>query len=201
MNRVSFFIDGFNMYHSLKEHARDCRWLNLRTLCQEQINPDKEEISGIFYFSAIATWLSDANKVSKHKKYISRLQQENVNIVLGKFKEKEIHCKVCGSFFRAHEEKQTDVNIALKILEESVLDSFDTAILVSGDTDMIPAIMTMKRLFPGKRIGVVFPLGRKTLELSSVADFSRKISREQLRRCLFEPSLAPDGWVPDSEKR
>ena len=109
------------MYHSLKEYAPDCRWLNLRRLCENYINSDKEEISSIFYFSAIATWHHDQSKPQKHNRYISRLRQENVIPVLGKFKEKTIRCKVCS------------------------------AILVSGDTDIIPAISTIRDLSLQKR--------------------------------------------------
>lgn len=93
-------------------------------LCENYINSDKEEISSIFYFSAIATWHHDQSKPQKHNRYISRLRQENVIPVLGKFKEKTIRCKVCSSTFKSHEEKRTDVNIALKMVSEAVLGTY-----------------------------------------------------------------------------
>lgn len=120
-------------------------------LCENYINSDKEEISSIFYFSAIATWHHDQSNPQKHNRYISRLRQENVIPVLGKFKEKTIRCKVCSSTFKSHEEKRTDVNIALKMVSEAVLGTYDTAILVSGDTDIIPAISTIRDLSLQKR--------------------------------------------------
>ena len=95
MNRVAFFIDGFNLYHSLKDCAPDCRWLNLRTLCERYINKEKESIVSIYYFSAIATWHSDKGKAIRHNQYIERLREENVSPILGKFKEKDIYCKLC----------------------------------------------------------------------------------------------------------
>lgn len=198
MIRTAFFIDGFNLYHSLKENAPDCRWLNLRKLCENYINNQKEEISNIFYFSAIATWHHDQTKPQKHNQYISRLRQENVVPVLGKFKEKSIKCKICSQTFKSHEEKRTDVNIALKMVSEAVLGSYDTAILVSGDTDIIPAIETIRNLSLNKRIGVLFPLGRVSNELREIADFSMKINRNILFSCLFEEDSAPAGWVPSN---
>ncbi len=116
--------------------------------------------------------------------------------VLGKFKEKDIHCKICGEYFKTHEEKQTDVNIALKMVSEAVLGHYDTAILVSGDTDMIPAINTIRGLALGKRIGVLFPIRRFSNELKENADFSMRIKKDDLLDSLFEYEDAPDGWVP-----
>ena len=173
------------LYHSLKEYAPDCRWLNLRRLCENYINSDKEEISSIFYFSAIATWHHDQSKPQKHNRYISRLRQENVIPVLGKFKEKTIRCKVCSSTFK-------------KMVSEAVLGTYDTAILVSGDTDIIPAISTIRNLSLQKRIGVLFPLGRFSNELKQIADFSMKIDRKALLSSLFDADTAPEGWIPSN---
>ncbi|MBR5915968.1 MAG: NYN domain-containing protein [Spirochaetia bacterium] len=195
ITRVAFFIDGFNLYHSLKEYAPDCRWLNLRKLCETYINPQKEYITDIYYFSALATHKSVDN-IYKHQKYIARLKAENIIPILGKFKRKDKICPVCKSAFISHEEKQTDVNIALKIVAEGILGKYDTGILVSGDTDMIPAIQTIKILGLPVRIGVLFPLGRKTKELENYADFSIKIKEKELRASLFEASTSPQGWVP-----
>ncbi len=198
MYRVSFYIDGFNLYHSLKDNAKDCRWLDLRKLCESKISKDKEVISDIYYFSALATWSTNADTVAKHKKYINRLEQESIKVILGKFKEKETYCPKCNQTFIKHEEKQTDVNIALKLVTDGFKDKYDTAILISGDTDMIPAILSLKENKPEKRIGVIFPIRRKTLELESVVNFSRKLSRKNLVSCLFESDTAPEGWIPSN---
>ena len=199
MNRVAFFIDGFNLYHSLKDNASDCRWLNLRKLCEHYIDSQKEVIVSIYYFSAIATWHHDQTKVQRHNLYISRLRQENITPILGKFKEKDMTCGKCGQHYKSHEEKRTDVNIALKMVSDAVLGKYDTAILVSGDTDMIPAIETIRDLSLHKRIGVLFPLKRFTNELKEAADFSMTIKKQVLLQCLFETSTAPEGWVPSPQ--
>lgn len=87
MTRVAFFIDGFNLYHSLKDNAPECRWLNLRKMCEHYINPKEETIVAIYYFSAIATWHPDITKAQKHTQYIERLRKENVQF-LGSSKKK-----------------------------------------------------------------------------------------------------------------
>jgi uncharacterized LabA/DUF88 family protein len=43
----------------------------------------------------------------------------------------------------------------------------DTVVLVTGDTDLAPAVRTVKRLFPDKTITFIFPYKRKNKELST----------------------------------
>ena len=51
-----------------------------------------------------------------------------------------------------YEEKETDVSIAAALIEDAMQDRYDTALLISADSDLCPAIVTMKRLCPEKRI-------------------------------------------------
>jgi uncharacterized LabA/DUF88 family protein len=48
--------------------------------------------------------------------------------------------------FTTFEEKETDVNLALKIFEDAFFDNYDRAIIISGDSDIIPVIATIRRL-------------------------------------------------------
>ncbi len=204
MTRVSFFIDGFNLYHSLKDFARDCRWLNLRSLCESYLKPD-EQLGDIYYFTAVATWNTD--KSAKHKLYIKRLALEGVQTVYGKFKKVSRHCNACNQSYETHEEKRTDVNVALRLFSDAVQDKFDTAILISADSDLIPPIQAISTLFPDKRVGVVIPLGRQAKELKQVADFNFKIERNRLKQCLFPKEYdvggikitAPEKWLPKKD--
>jgi uncharacterized LabA/DUF88 family protein len=50
----------------------------------------------------------------------------------------------------------TDVNIASRMLVDSFKDKFDTAFLISGDTDLIPPIREIKSLFPKKGLSLHF---------------------------------------------
>ena len=60
MNRVVYLVDGFNLYHSLREvergHGHSLRWLDLNALCSSLLHavPGRCEVAGIVYFSAMA---------------------------------------------------------------------------------------------------------------------------------------------------
>jgi hypothetical protein len=117
-----------------------------------------------------------------------------VQVVKGNFKRKNLKCKVCFQPYTSHEEKETDVNIALRLLECFLNDECDTVVLVTGDTDLVTAIATSKRLFPKKRIGIAFPYLRTNEHFKTVADFTFKLSIHSYKRHQFpNPVLLADG--------
>jgi len=173
MAKVSFFIDGFNVYHSLIKH---------------------DTLADVFYFSAYAYHKHGA--VKRHKLFVRALENTGVKVILGKFKEKDRYCTSCKSYSKGHEEKQTDVNIAIHLIREAYEGSFDKAILITNDTDLIPAIRMVKNKFPKKRIGILFPIDRHSNELDSACDFSLRTWKKNLRQCQFpNPYTLPDGTV------
>lgn len=46
------------------------------------------------------------------------------------------------------EEKQTDVNIALRLYRDAILKNSEHAVLVSSDSDLVPALAFLKQDFP-----------------------------------------------------
>ena len=105
-------------------------------------------------------------------------------------------CAVCGAPAVRHEEKETDVAIAASMMAAFATDTCDMAVLVSGDTDMAPAIRAARRAFPEKRIGILFPYGRSHDELRRLADVHRRTS---LKQCfafqLPDPFVTADGRI------
>jgi uncharacterized LabA/DUF88 family protein len=58
---------------------------------------------------------------------------------------------------------------------------FDTALLISGDSDLIPPIIEIKNNFPKKKIITAFPPKRHNISLANVADGSFIIGRKKLK--------------------
>lgn len=131
----------------------------------------QDTLVDVFYFTAYAHWLKNAPR--RHQLFISAVMDAGVRVILGKFYEKDDYCRSCKNKFIRHEEKQSDVNLAIHLLKEAVNDTYDQAWIVSADTDLIPAIKAVKTMYPTKRIGVLFPLKRSSYELQQSADFFR----------------------------
>ncbi len=193
MARVSFFIDGFNVYHSLKDKRKYNKflWLDYRTFLQKFVRK-RDILADIFYFSAYAHWLSD--KAKRHKLLVDAWQDTGVTPVMGDFKEKHRFCNNCRTYFKSHEEKQTDVNIGIYLIKEAYEDSYDTAILFTNDTDLVPAIKMLKSTFPAKRVGVLFPIDRWSSELYQVCHFKRMTRKKLLSKSQFPDTITlPSG--------
>lgn len=188
MNRILFLVDGFNLYHSLTvTQYRKYKWLNIRKLCESFVSK-QSKIIAIKYFTAYAPWRPDSYK--RHQIYVNALKSVGINIVWGKFRHKDKRCPMCKQIFIAHEEKRTDVNIAITLLLNAMHDEFDTAMIISADSDLIPAIETVKTNFPNKRIGIIVPLGRKAKELKEISDFHMKIKEKHLNSCQFDDIIS-----------
>jgi len=115
--KVSFFIDGFNVYHSLrnKQDYYKYLWLDYRRFLQRFVRK-RDTLSDIFYFSAYANW--DKIRVKKHRMLIDIWKSTGIETIMGDFKEKDRFCKNCRTYFKSHEEKQTDVNIGIYLIKE-----------------------------------------------------------------------------------
>lgn len=177
--RALVFIDGFNLYHSI-DNTRSFhpyKWLDLSRLVQRFLT-SSEILSGIRYFTAYTTW--NPAKQSRHHAYVTILEQHlGVKVILGQFQEKErksnVRCEhpcepsnngiKCGKKFISHEEKKTDVNIAVEILTSCVKDECDSIYMVSGDNDLIPALEATKELFPSVKIHVILPINSKAKKM------------------------------------
>lgn len=55
-------------------------------------------------------------------------------------------------------EKKTDVNIAIRMIEDCLDDNTDSIVLVSGDSDQEPAIHWIQERFPKVRLAVYIPV-------------------------------------------
>ena len=96
------------------------------------------------------------------------------------------HCQICNRDYRSQEEKQTDVNIAIHLFRSAIRDMHDIAVIVSGDSDHIPAIQAVKELYPNKQVRVAIPIGRRADELTTVIDHFMWIKEKQLRTCMLD---------------
>jgi len=189
MNKnVIFFIDGFNLYHAINASRKyhKYKWLNLSKLANLYITKN-EKIVDILYFTALATWNQD--KVKKHKLFIRANELNGVHVIYGEFKKRDKFCNLCKKKYQTFEEKQTDVNIALQLFKLSIENKYDKAIIISGDSDLIPSINAVRKTFPNKQIGVIIPIGRRAEELKHACDFYMKMKEKHLDSAMSEQKI------------
>ena len=208
-------IDGFNVYYSVatcinKGNIQCGKWFDYRGYCEwiTANNPNfpaGSTVHRVRLYSAIAHHDPDPSVVSRHLVLNQAMAATNVEVTLGNFKRKRIRCKLpaCGGRFLKHEEKETDINVAMGVIESLLLDDVDCVVVVSGDTDLVSAVREARRFFPSKQVGVLLPAYRQNNELRREASFHMDIlpghyEQHQLPPVIRLPNgidlLKPASW-------
>lgn len=172
-------VDGFNLYHSIldvrRDAGRDYRWLDLVALCRKRLYTIAEDavLGDVFLFTALETHVQSEHgrQLERHRIHLAALQETGVHIVLGRFKSRRIEYRTADCYvrLRRHEEKESDVSMALKLVELAGDRDCEALVLVSGDTDLTPALRAARKAAADKPVHVLFPYGRAHDELRRAA--------------------------------
>ncbi|MFC3181670.1 NYN domain-containing protein [Cypionkella sinensis] len=198
MVNVACYIDGFNMYHSIDEGNRasgylkgHLKWVDLYALMKRFTDPAIHTVQQVKFFTAYPVW--NPAKLSRHQNYVAALRHTGVTIVEGKFKTKDSYCKNCRTTYQGREEKESDVNIAMHLINDAHCGVFDQAFLVTNDSDLLGPVRMLRNTIPDKKIKVIAPpFRRHSKELWAAANGRAKIGEAHLLACLL-PIEAFDG--------
>lgn len=205
--RSIIYIDGFNLYYGAIQRTA-YKWLDLERYFS--LVRQDDDIQAINYFTAV---VQTPNRVSQNV-YLQALSTcPLVSVILGKYKKTERRCHVPGCTypgrreFKSWEEKRTDVNIALQMLDDAIHDRCERMVVVSGDSDLVPALERVKNFRPAVTITVYVPARNRirgaAVELRAAADKARTLPLAPLGRSQFPPTLMvgtgstinkPVGW-------
>jgi uncharacterized LabA/DUF88 family protein len=198
MKRVIALIDGLNVYYSLERSENNkyqkYKWLNLKKLLLNFINPG-EELKAVHYFTALPL---NPNKRKRHLTYLKALQNEGIKYEAGKIVQDPEYCPLCKRPYQKTKEKQTDAKIIVSALGMSIHDDFDIALVVSGDSDLVPMITGAKSLpmmrngkfqMSDKKFRLIIPIGQRAVDLINVCDEYKKIDEIHLKNSQFEKNI------------
>ena len=185
--RVAVYIDGFNLYHGMKE-ARYERflWLNVYRLAEHLTQPGHGLVL-VKYFTSRISGPPDA--VRRQNTYLDAIDTTATEIIPGKFQNSPIKCGRCKDRWLIPEEKMTDVNIATQMLSDAFLNHFDKAILISGDSDLVPPVKLILDRFPAKRVIVAFPPYRHSADLQAAATSTLRLNQPEFKACQFADKI------------
>ena len=187
--RVACYVDGFNMYHAIHDlNKPHLKWVNFWSLSESLCRPG-ETLIKVAYFSAYATWRPAA--YARHRTFVTALTHAGVDCHMARFNTKEASCHGCGRTWKQREEKETDVHFALTFLEDAIDNVFDRAIIMSADSDYMPAVRKVRNRLPGKQIFLASPPRRHghARDLIAICNSSTPITAGRLARCLFPAQL------------
>lgn len=195
MERVITYIDGFNLYFGLREGGfRRFLWLDLVDMSTRLLRPPQKLVQSKYFTARVA---SPPDKQRRQSVYLEALATlPDLQIFYGKYQLNRRQCRNCNYTDSVPSEKMTDVNIAVELLTDAFQDHFDTAMLISADSDLRGPIEAVLRLFPTKRVVVAFPPKRNSAELMRVASAYLHIGRAALAGSQFSDEVTKsDGYV------
>ena len=181
MARSFVFIDGNNFYFKLKElssriegvyalldfdFTRFTRWLAQPNEC-EQVR---------YYIGALKRQRSNEKSEKMYadqQRLIGRLQQQRVTVIFG---------QLIRHPDRTFHEKGVDVRLAVEMIRFAREDAYDTAYLLSSDTDLVPAVEEVRSL--GKNIQYVGIAKGQSFGLTKAANDVRLLRPEDIKPFL-----------------
>lgn len=182
--RTTIYVDGFNLYYGCLKNT-SYKWLDLKALFSSLLD-SSHEIQKIKYYTAhISSRDGNNNSQLRQKYYLQALAQyiPELEIFYGHYLTHEINAKVVNpppNFIKVYktEEKGSDVNLALHVLNDAWQNEYDCAVIVSNDSDLAEALRLVKNQ-SSKMIGLIFPntssKRKPSRELSQYADFIKHI--------------------------
>jgi hypothetical protein len=195
--RVITYVDGFNLYYGLREQGwQRFYWLDIRRLIEGLLKPHQRLISTKYFTSLVSPTPSDPDKNRRQVAYLDALGTiPDLRIIYGHYLHNTQECRKCGATWVVSDEKMTDVNIATELMVDAFQNSFDTALVVSADSDLSGPIEAVHRLFPSKRVVVFFPPGRSSKRLMQVAHAFLRIGRNALAQSQFSDQVITPAGV------
>ena len=198
MEKVIFFVDGFNFYHGLKKKIRTDSdwqkfyWIDFAKLFQQFVGAN-QSLEKVYYFTAPPP---DNDKLNRQRRLFdanSLINGIKFEVIDGKFFQKTVKCKKCNKSYKIYEEKHTDVNIAIKMIDDCLLGNVDTIALVSADGDLLTPLSLINERFPNIKIRIYFPPANKSDALNNYLKSKKKRAVELGKnKGRFQYSLMPE---------
>jgi hypothetical protein len=218
--RTNVYVDGFNLFHGCLEDGPH-RWLDLAEFCRASLPGD--QIHRIRYFTTLINQRPGHPNATQNQQIYLRAVRTlpNLTIDFGHFLTRKVRMTLVQPIGGRRtvevwktEEKGSDVNLATRMLCDAFDHDFDTAVVISNDSDLIPPIEVIRQRF-NLPVGVLNPqIGRPdpvtgnhprpkhSFALERVVTFYRPVRPTALAASMFPDRLRdqngeihkPPGW-------
>jgi hypothetical protein len=203
--RGALYIDGFNLYHPIHQTGMNfLKWACLTRLGQMLCQPEGLQLVKVVFCTAVPKHLPGS--FGRHLTFNNAQAARGVLILKGH------HVPADGTY----SEKQSDINVALSLICDGEDDVYDSAFLLSADSDQVAtAKFFAERFYPkGKRLFAAIPPGQTyPPDYKGLNVPRRNISTQMMERCVMPEQVEgsrglinrpaeyapPEGWVhPDA---
>ena len=181
--RLAVFVDGSNLYFKLKSlDIRNLSRFNFRGLI-DWLARDKE-IATIGYYVGVVRAKPDDEKGQK----LRRAQRDLFNFLNSRSQKITVHRGYLMKNDNTFHEKGVDVKIATDLLVGAYENFYDEALIISSDTDLIPAMEKVKQL--GKAVEYIGFGHQPALAMQTFATISRLLIKDELKSFIYTHTKA-----------
>ena len=167
------------------------KWLDLSGLFHDLLPPDYHILKIKYFTARVQSRPNDQSKPQRQDVYLRAIKSycHEVEIIFGRFQTttKRAPLRNPGNGPKTTEilhieEKGSDVNLAVHMLNDAWMNEFDSAVVVTNDSDISEAIRIVKPQL-NKHVGLITPGSRHpSFHLNQYADFHRHIRENTLQR-------------------
>ena len=194
-HRTIVYVDGFNFYYGALK-GTNWKWLDVPALFQNVLGPENEIVRVKYFTAKVQPTSTDPDVSARQEIYLRALGEycPLVEVFFGHF------LRHCVRMEHAtpppntvpvwkNEEKGSDVNLALHLLNDAWQNAYDCAVVVSNDSDLAEALRLV-RAQHRKLIGLITPgapLRKTSWQLRRHSHFVKPI-----RSWALQASQLPD---------
>lgn len=199
MERVTIFIDGSNFYHGLKANKCSTR-IDFHKL-SNLLTGKQRNLIRAYYYNAACKQKDDPQKYAGQLRFFTKLRKTPyLAVKLGRLErriqeidqrslEREVGSEAANMFVEKfgksmpyYVEKGVDITIAADMLKFAYSDSYDTAVLISGDGDFASAVEGVQNL--GKHVENAYFKKGHSIHLEETCDTFIPLTANLIKKCL-----------------
>lgn len=201
--RVRVYVDGFNFYYGLRTHGlKRYYWINLCRLF-EQFMYSSMRLEAVTYFTAPPI----ASKKRERQQMFLKANKADprFSVINGSFLFTPNPANPSNPSDGKLEEKKTDVNLSIAMIDDVVNDRCDVTFLVTGDTDQCPTLAHIRKIKPGHQIFTVFPfrfnneLKQLSTAVYQLKDYTARMDESVMDVAITMPNgrtvRCPEEWL------
>jgi uncharacterized LabA/DUF88 family protein len=214
--KACVYIDGFNLFYGILKGSK-YKWLNLEELCKfyfpkydivkikyftalvkERKNNKKSPINQQIYLRALQTLTSTQIIYGTflEKEFIARVEEKDkrgkiqkARVWVNKLIAKLLPLKDVNYFLVSkYEEKGSDVNLGIQLVNDAHKNKFDVAVVISNDSDLAGGLRIVKNELK-KQVEILNPYPKTNKKLQKASSNIKYILKEKLFNFQFSNNL------------
>ncbi len=172
-DRVMIFIDGSNLYHSLKGYFQRTD-IDIGKFCHKLL--EKRRLIRVYYYNARVGRKEEPERYKDQQAFFN-----GISVI--PYTELRLGRLVYTNWPSAPPyEKGVDIQLATDMITHSFKNNYDVAILVAGDNDYVGALQAVKD--NGRNVEVsLFGKERTSMQLREVADRVITLNARLMKGC------------------